>query len=141
MTRGWSTFWVIIGGAMLIIGFWYPWFMVDFGVFKMNIGWFPLLAGIVGTYYGYKMTQSFTLTPRELHDYGQKLTEATPMIVSRLQQGMRPKELATEIEQTQGIPALVTLKFMLALSHHSPDLLKGSDKPKDSDVDGKPEAK
>lgn len=142
MKRAWSTFWLVAGGSMLIAGMWVPWFEIDFTYFKMNVGWFGVVYGMLGLYYNYKLSQTLQLTPRELHDHGQTLTRLAPMIVDRLKRGTKPKALAVEIEKSEGVPVFVTLKFMLALSHEAPELLAKAPKakPNDSDLDGKAEA-
>ncbi len=123
MKRAWSTFWVIAGGSMLIAGIWLPWFDVNFTWFKLNVGWFGLVYGLMGLYYNYKLSQTLQLTPREMHDYGDTLTRVAPKMVDRLRHGAKPKAVAIEIQETEGVPLIVTLKFMLALSHQAPDLL------------------
>lgn len=123
MKRAWSTFWLITGGSMLIAGIWLPWFDVDFTWFKLNVGWFGLVYGVLGLYYNHKLNQTLQLTPREMHDYGDILERVAPKMVDRLRHGAKPKAVALEIQQQEGVPLLITLKFMLALSHQAPELM------------------
>jgi hypothetical protein len=112
----WATFWLIAGTGMLVAGIWVEWFNVDFTYFKVNVGWFALVyAALVFT--GNVLTlRAMMLTQRELHDWGDALAEATPVILELAEKGDRPREIARELTARYRIPELVSLKYMVALS-------------------------
>lgn len=63
--------------------------------------------------------RKFHLTEAELNKWGPKLEEVTPKILDRYEQRKSLKEIATEIEQTDGIPPDVTLRYIIALAQHA----------------------
>ncbi len=116
MRWAWVIFWGIAGIGMIVSGFFVDWFVVDFTFFKMNLGWFAALYGALSVWRNVGLQQEMALTDRELHDYGERLSQATPLILQRAKEGVRPRVIARELEERFGIPEVVGLKYMVVLS-------------------------
>ncbi|GEM_PF-6265589 len=131
LKRTWATFWIALGVGMLVAGFWVDWFRFNVYFTHLSVGWLALIYGVLGAYYNHQLNERLKLNEREMHDWGDRLERATPKIVAWTRAGLTPKAVAQEVEKEEGVPYFVTLKYMLALSHHSPKLLardKGSEK-------------
>lgn len=112
----WLIFWAVAGVAMLLSSFVVNWFEIDFTFFKLNLGFFALIyAGLLAVR-NVLMKQQIEMTGRELHDWGDKLSQVTPKIIELAGNGSRPKEIAAHLKAQAGIPELVSLKYMVALS-------------------------
>ncbi len=112
----WLIFWGVAGIAMLLSSFFVPWFDIDFTFFKLNLGWFALVYAALLLVRNLFLKQELELTPRELHDFGDTLSEVTPSILELAENGARPKEIAARLKSSHGLPELVSLKYMVALS-------------------------
>ncbi len=112
----WLVFWAVAGVAMLLSSFVVNWFEIDFTFFKLNLGFFALVYAGLLALRNVLMKQQIEMTGRELHDWGDKLAQATPNIIELAGNGSRPKEIAALLKADRGIPELVSLKYMVALS-------------------------
>ncbi len=112
----WLTFWGVAGLAMLVSSFWVDWFRVDFTYFRLNVGWFAVVYAGLLAYRNIAIQEHIQLSARELHDWGDDLAEATPLILHQAREGRRPRDIAGELEKARGIPPLVSLKYMAALT-------------------------
>ena len=115
----WLTFWGMAGIAMLLASFWDPWFDVDFTWFKVNVGWFAVTYSGLLVIRNLQLRSHLMMTPRELYDYGERLSGVTPEILDMAEEGLRPREIAEKLEGRYGLPPLISLKYMIALSKHS----------------------
>ena len=125
----WLAFWGVAGLAMLISSFWLPWFDIDFTWFKLNLGWFAIVYSGLLVMRNLFLKQELELTPRELHDWGETLSDVTPIIIAGAQDGLRTKVIAARLQKSHKIPPLVSLKYMVALSKQ---LKKDAEECKDS---------
>ena len=116
MRWNWIIFWGAAGVGMLVSGFWLDWFVVNLTLFRINIGWLACLYASLLTYRNVRLQTEIRMTERELHDWGERLAEATPRILDLAEQGKRPRDIAALLCKEQGIPELVSLKYMVALS-------------------------
>jgi hypothetical protein len=112
----WLGFWGAAGLAMLLSSFWVEWFDIDFTWFKLNLGWFALVYSGLLVLRNLFIKEELHLTPRELHDWGAVLAEVTPYIMESAGDGVRTGEIADRLEKDRGLPRLVSLKYMIALS-------------------------
>jgi len=101
---------------MLLSSLWVEWFDIDFTYFKLNLGWFALVYSGLLVLRNLFIREELELTPRELHDFGAVLAEVTPVIMESAGDGVRPRDIADKLEKDRGIPKLVSLKYMVALS-------------------------
>jgi len=101
---------------MLLSAFFVEWFAIDFTFFRLNLGWFAVLYSALHVWRNLTLQREMALTDRELHDYGERLSAVTPLILDRAAQGVRPRAIAAELVGQHGIPELVSLKYMVALS-------------------------
>lgn len=102
---------------MLLSSFWVNWFDIDFTYFKLNLGWFAVVYSGLLVWRNIIMKGQIELSPRELHDWGDRLSQVTPQILSMAEQGNRPREIAAQLLAQQGIPELVSLKYMVVLAN------------------------
>lgn len=116
MRWAWVVFWGISGVGMLLSAFFVDWFVIDFTFFKLNLGWFAVLYSGLHVWRNAMLQREIELTARELHDFGERLSRVTPLILDRAREGVRPKAIAAELQEQHGIPELVGLKYMVALS-------------------------
>lgn len=116
MRWNWMVFWGVAGIAMLVSSFWVEWFVVDLTLFKVNVGWFATVYASLLLIINVQLKKEIALTPRELHDWGETLAEVTPLIIEQAEAGKRPKQIAASLEAERKIPAIVSLKYMVALS-------------------------
>lgn len=112
----WLIFWGVAGIGMLASSFVVNWFDIDFTYFKLNLGWFALVYAGLLAMRNVLVKQQIEMTPRELHDWGETLTRVTPNILELAEAGQRPKVIAAQLKSSDGIPELVSLKYMIALS-------------------------
>ena len=101
---------------MLVSSFVVNWFDIDFTYFKLNLGWFALVYTGLLAVRNVLVKQQIEMTPRELHDWGETLARVTPQILELAEEGSRPKVIAAKLKAADGIPELVSLKYMVALS-------------------------
>jgi len=101
---------------MLLSSFLVDWFDIDFTYFKLNLGWFAVIYSALLLWKNIYTRMELDLTPRELHDWGDRLSLATPEILERAEQGQRPREIAQELLAKHGIPEIVSLKYMVVLA-------------------------
>ena len=116
MRWNWMVFWGVAGIAMLVSSFWVNWFVVDLTLFKVNVGWFATVYASLLLIINVQLKKEIAMTPRELHDWGQTLSEVTPFIIEQAEAGKRPKQIAALLEAERKIPPIVSLKYMVALS-------------------------
>lgn len=117
----WLIFWGIAGIGMLISQFWLDWFVVDFTYFRLNVGWFAVVYSGLLAYRNVLVKEELQLTPRELHDWGETLSRITPTILELARDGVGPKDIASQLEKSDGVPTLVSLKYMVAVSQYLKD--------------------
>lgn len=116
MRWAWVIFWGIAGLGMVASELAVEWFVIDFTFFKLNLGWFAVLYSALYLWRNVMLKREMALTDRELHDFGERLSEVTPLILKRAQEGKRPREIAAEMQERHGIPEVVGLKYMVVLS-------------------------
>jgi len=112
----WVVFWSVAGVGMLVAGFWVNWFTIDYTYFTFNLGWFALIYALLAGLGNVMTVRAMMLTDRELHDWGDKLVEVTPTILAMANEGRRPRDIAAALEMKAGIPEVISLKYMVALS-------------------------
>jgi hypothetical protein len=111
-------FWLGAGAALVIAGEWYSWTTVKILGFSFNLGWLAVTYGFLLSLRNAILKRFATISDRELHDFADKLVEATPRLVEWLDAGERPAELARRLKDSDGIPEALTLKYILALGNY-----------------------
>lgn len=115
MRWNWLIFWGAAGLAMLVSSFWVNWFDIDFTWFKLNLGWFALTYSGLLVVRNIQLQKHMLLTQRELHDWGEILSKVTPIIIQKVEEGLRTRQIAANLVKSHGIPEFVSLKYMVAL--------------------------
>lgn len=103
---------------MLISSFFVNWFQIDFTYFRLNLGWFALVYCGLLIYQAVMTGRAAAFSDRELHDWGETLTDVTPLIVDRLTSGAKAQAVCDELEKSKGIPPLITMKYIVALANY-----------------------
>ncbi len=122
-----TKFWGGIGLAMMIVGFFRPWFILELRGFRFPLGILVLLyAGL--QFVLHLMTRSQVLiTKPELDRYGKALELATPLILDLLAKGRSIGWVAESVEKEHSIPPDVTKRYTIillkTLKHEQKDLL------------------
>jgi len=116
----WGTvaLWLSVGVAALLSSFWVPWFEVTLVGITFNVGWPALIYGGLLLAKNVLLIGHLQFSQRELHDWGDTLSEVTGEIIERLENDQPTSQIATELEQSKGLPKEVTLKYIIALGHY-----------------------
>jgi len=117
----------ICGSIALLMGLtdylFMPIFRVEVGDWFVLPLWIPFAIYSGLQYFIWAQIQDgLTLEDAELEQWGGALAEQTPGIKDALEEGQPVAKIAAELEERAGIPAHVTLRYVVALGRHlNPD--------------------
>ena len=118
MRWGVVIFWGLLGAGALLSGLRFNWFEVHLGGFEFNLGWPALVYAAILIARNVVLKPQLDLSPRDLHDWGKVLEEETGRIVELYDSGVSTKEIADQLLASRGMPAEVTLKYIIAVARY-----------------------
>ena len=66
----------------------------------------------------FSTSRKVTLSEDEVRDWGEALSEATPMILEAYANQTSVREIADSVHESKGVPVNVTLRYIMALAHY-----------------------
>ena len=118
MRWGVVIFWGLLGAGALGSSIWVDWFEVYLGGLEFNLGWPALVYAAILIARNVVLKPQLDLSPRDLHDWGKVLEEETGRIVELYDSGVSTKEIADQLLASRGMPAEVTLKYIIAVARY-----------------------
>jgi hypothetical protein len=101
---------------------WRPVFTIQLGTSVAIPLW--LLAAIFAGlqfYLWHATRRHLTLSDEEVSRWGDDLAKATPTILSQAEDKIPVRDIAETIQTSHGIPIDVTLRYIIAMGHHTDD--------------------
>lgn len=111
-TRSQGLFWIVAAAAL------FGWTAYDYSLFKPVLGALALIYGVLLILKDRIIQQRVELSQEELTRFGDKLSEATPLIVELLKKGRHVSVIAKQVKKSLGIPEDITLKYIIALGKY-----------------------
>lgn len=108
-----GSLWLLVAAALGV------WAYADFTWIKAVLAALSLIYGALQLVQSKMVATKLVLSPQELQQYGDKLSEATPAILRMNAQKMSVREIADNLEQSFGLPRLITLKYIIALGDYA----------------------
>lgn len=98
---------------------WEPVFTVELGDFRLPVWILIAIYGALQLVLWQLTKEGMELTTDEVDKWGKQLELATPKILEGYQAKKKVREIAKEIEASDGIPEHITLRYIVALARHA----------------------
>ena len=109
----------VIAAAMFLVELvWLPVFSLPMGTWRFPVYALIAIYGALQLFLWYATTERIPLTSEEIGAWGEKLEEATPLILELYSNGEHSRDIATAVEGQHAIPPEITLRYIIELAKH-----------------------
>jgi hypothetical protein len=110
-----ATLWIAVAVAL------FAWAVVEWSIFKPVLGGLAAVYGVLLLVKTRIIEQRVALSQEELGQWGDKLSEATPVILELLGKSRHVSVIARAVKKSHQIPEDITLKYIIALGKYQKD--------------------